>query len=70
MKALRIILGILLCCTLYMIPAGIAILRKRSNTGAIFVVNLFLGWTLIGWVVALTWAVATDNKVTAAPAAQ
>jgi hypothetical protein len=45
-----------------MLPAGIGIIRGRSNAGAIFVLNLFLGWTLIGWVIALVWAVADDNK--------
>jgi hypothetical protein len=62
MKAITVIIGILLCITIYMLPAGIGIIRGRSNAGAIFVLNLFLGWTLIGWVVALVWAVADDNK--------
>jgi hypothetical protein len=62
MKTLRIILGILLCCTLYFIPWGIAIIRVRTNTVAIFCLNFFLGWTLIGWVIALIWAVASDDK--------
>lgn len=62
MKAITVIIGILLCLTIYMLPAGIGIIRGRSNAGAIFVLNLFLGWTLIGWVIALVWAVADDNK--------
>jgi hypothetical protein len=28
-----------------------------------FLLNLFLGWTMIGWVVALVWAVKTDVPV-------
>ncbi len=47
----------------YLLPTGIAVGRKRSNTGAIFVLNLFLGWTLIGWVIALIWSVAKDVPV-------
>ncbi len=62
MKAITVIIGILLCLTIYMLPAGIGIIRGRSNSGAIFVLNLFLGWTLIGWVIALVWAVADDSK--------
>lgn len=62
MKAIIVTIGVLLCLTLYMLPAGIGIIRGRSNAGAIFVLNLFLGWTLIGWVIALVWAVADDNK--------
>lgn len=64
MKAIRIIIGILFCLTLYLLPAGIGIIRGRSNAVAIFVLNLFLGWTLIGWVIALVWAVADDHKKT------
>lgn len=45
---------------LYLLPTGVAIGRKRSNTVAIFIVNLFFGWTLIGWVIALVWAVSVD----------
>jgi len=33
---------------------------KKRNVGAIFVLNLFLGWTLVGWVVALVWACTKD----------
>jgi len=29
---------------------------NNNNTHAIFVLNLFLGWTFIGWVLALVWA--------------
>jgi ABC-type sugar transport system permease subunit len=60
MKFIRIVFGVLLCLSIYFLPTGIALIRNRSNTGAIFVLDLFLGWTLVGWVVALVWAVATD----------
>ena len=30
--------------------------RNKQNSGGIFVVNLLLGWTLIGWLVAFIWA--------------
>lgn len=64
MKIIRVILAVLLSlCTIgYLLPTTIAIIRRRTNTGAIFVLNLFLGWTLVGWVVALVWAVATDQQ--------
>jgi hypothetical protein len=32
----------------------------KHNAGAIFALNLLLGWTLVGWVVALVWALAVD----------
>ena len=44
----------------YFIPTMVAIGHKKRNTDSIFVLNIFLGWTLIGWVVALVWATAKD----------
>lgn len=63
MKIIRVVLAVLLSIgTLgYLLPTTIAIIRRRTNTMAIFVLNLFLGWTLVGWVVALVWSVATDK---------
>lgn len=40
----------------YFLPALVASHRKHPNTNAITVLNLLLGWSLIGWVVALVWA--------------
>jgi len=40
----------------YFIPAIIAALRKHHNQNPIFLLNLFLGWTLLGWVAALIWS--------------
>jgi len=47
---------------LYMVPAIVAAARKKRNAGAICVLNLVLGWTVIGWCVALVWASANDAK--------
>ena len=46
----------------YFLPTVIAMLRGKSNTFAILLLNLFLGWTFIGWIVALVWSVTSDNK--------
>ena len=40
----------------YWFPALLANKRHHRDKGSIFVVNLFFGWTVIGWVVALVWA--------------
>jgi hypothetical protein len=40
----------------YFLPTIIATSRKHHNVGTIAVVNFFLGWTFIGWVVALAIA--------------
>ena len=41
---------------LYFVPSLVAAGRAHHNSGAIGLLNLFLGWTFIGWVVALVWA--------------
>jgi len=44
---------------LYFLPAIFG--RDKSNATGIFLLNLFLGWTLIGWVAAFIWAIASDR---------
>ena len=41
----------------YFIPAVIAVLRKHPRQSTIVAVNLLLGWTVIGWVWALSLAI-------------
>jgi hypothetical protein len=45
---------------LYFIPYLNAWYRKHRNTGAIFWLNFFLGWTVLGWIAAVIWS-ATNN---------
>ena len=40
----------------YFLPTVVAVMRSHHNTGAILVLNLLLGWTLLGWVAALVWS--------------
>jgi hypothetical protein len=56
-----IILGILVL-VLYFLPTILSLILRRRNTLAIFAMNLLLGWTLIGWVAALVWALTKDNQ--------
>jgi hypothetical protein len=45
---------------MYFLPSIIAFARNKRDTAAIVLLNFFLGWTLIGWVVALVWAAKND----------
>jgi hypothetical protein len=45
---------------IYFAPAIVASRRRHRNGIAILVLNIFLGWTLIGWVGALVWACTSD----------
>ena len=45
---------------LYFAPSILAFLRNKQNKIAILALNFFAGWTFIGWVVALVWALTKD----------
>ena len=45
---------------LYFLPAIQAYRRKHRNRSAITVLNGLTGWTGIGWVISIVWAL-TDN---------
>lgn len=56
-------LGVLtLAVLIYLIPTIIAHRRQHRNATAIFLLNLLLGWTLLGWVGALVWSVYEDRR--------
>lgn len=40
----------------YFVPGAVASIRHHHQTAAIWVLNVLLGWTVIGWIVALVWA--------------
>lgn len=50
---------------LYFLPTIIALVRSKRDTLAIFLLNFFLGWSVIGWIVALVWASKHDLPVVA-----
>lgn len=60
MEPLFIILGFF-GLLLYFLPAILAWNWGRRNATAILVLNIFLGWTLVGWVGALVWAFVEDR---------
>ena len=54
------LIGLFIGVLLYFLPFVVAVNRGHKNATAIFVLNLFLGWTMIGWVVALVWSFTKD----------
>lgn len=46
---------------IYFLPSIVALTRGHFSAGAIFLLNLLLGWTLIGWIVALVWSATGDT---------
>lgn len=47
---------------LYFLPTLIAENRKHNNENPIFVINIFFGWTIIGWIICLAWAFTNNSK--------
>jgi hypothetical protein len=45
---------------MYFLPSIIAFAKSKRDALAIFLLNFFLGWSVIGWVVALVWAAKND----------
>jgi Superinfection immunity protein len=46
---------------LYFLPTIIG--RYKHDATGIFLLNLFLGWTVIGWLIALIWAISAPSMV-------
>jgi type VI protein secretion system component VasK len=44
----------------YLWPSFVAIAQRQRRPGLIFALNLFLGWTIIGWIVAYRLASKSD----------
>jgi hypothetical protein len=56
---------------IYFFPTIVAKLRGADNAAPTFVINLFFGWTLVGWVIALAMgAGAATRTQLVAPVAQ
>lgn len=45
----------------YFLPAVVG--QHKRNATSILLLNLFLGWTVLGWIAALVWAATKENQV-------
>lgn len=50
----------LIMIALSFIPFIIALCRKHNDTLLIFLVVFFLGWTIIGWIIAFIWSLSSN----------
>ena len=48
---------------LYLLPTIIAARRHHHQTATIAVVNIFFGWTILGWVASLAWSVSATRQL-------
>ncbi|MEW5666182.1 superinfection immunity protein [Pseudomonas putida] len=47
---------------IYFLPTFVAAKRAHPNGTSIFLLDLFLGWTFIGWLAALIWSASAIRK--------
>jgi len=45
---------------LYFLPAFLA--RNKPNFTSILILNILAGWTFVGWIIALVWALSSDSQ--------
>ena len=55
--ALLLLVGL----AVYLLPTWLAVLFEHPHALWIFLVNVFLGWSFVGWVAALVWALLRDG---------
>lgn len=55
------IVGISVSLGIYFLPTIIAFSKHKRNKGAIFALNFLLGFTFIGWIVSLVWALTNND---------
>ncbi len=58
---------LILSLALYFVPALLASSRHHPRASAIALTNLFLGWTILGWVGCLVWALTEPPSFPASP---
>jgi hypothetical protein len=51
---------LVLILAIYFLPSLIGFSKKKKNSGALFALNLLLGWTLLGWVAAFVWSLTNS----------
>jgi hypothetical protein len=48
---------------MYWLPTIVAVVRHAPSALGVAALNFFLGWTVIGWIMALIWALASGPQV-------
>lgn len=63
------LVAVVLVVGLYFLPTIVGSARHVVHIGSVFAVNLLLGWTVIGWAVALAMALRTNPPYLTGPTA-
>jgi hypothetical protein len=53
---------LVVAAVIYFLPSIVVLVRRSDTASAVLVINLFLGWTFLGWVTSLAMAVSGTGK--------
>jgi hypothetical protein len=59
---------LIVVAVVHFVPTIIAVRRQSKNRIGVFLLNLLLGWTIIGWFAALVWALSGERERSPSPA--
>ncbi len=62
MGVFLIVVAVFLAINLYFLPASIANVRHHQYRTSIAMINLLLGWSVLGWIAALVWALMPGER--------
>jgi Superinfection immunity protein len=51
---------LLTCGLLYFLPSIVG--HRKQPFAGIFILNLLAGWTVIGWIIAMVWALTAEEQ--------
>jgi hypothetical protein len=60
-QATKALLFVVFLFISYTFPILVASIRHHRDTGAIAFVNLFFGWTGLGWIIAMAWSLTGNT---------
>jgi len=60
-RMIKLLLLVLTIGIIYFIPWIVALKRHPNQKGTFFILNLLLGWTLVGWIISLIYALSKFN---------
>jgi hypothetical protein len=60
---LVVLIFLIFSTVIYLIPTMIAIKRKKRDRINIIWFNVIIGWTIIGWIITLVWALSKDKTI-------
>ena len=58
---LFVLVTLLVGVVLYFLPTIIVVKRQSASVTPVVLVNLLLGWTIIGWIIALIWSLSAKG---------